>query len=520
MELTRRDVLKIGAMGSAVLALPLSRTASALAQSRLAESALPQPFTTPFRVPDVLVPTSSDATTDYYDITMQPFMKEIAPGLQTPTWGYNAMAPGPTIVNQRGRKTVVRQTNNLPNQHPELGYQPWTSVHLHGSESLPQYDGYASDISLPGQPGQYKDYRYPNSQPARTLWYHDHGVMHTGPNVYMGLAGQYWLKDSMEASLPIPKDRYDVPLIVQDVMLATDGTRLWNDNDESGIFGDIILVNGQPWPVMQVERRKYRFRILNASVSRSYRWQLDTGGPLVVVGTDAGFTQYPQRVKQFRHGVAERYEVIIDFAKYPIGQRVVLQNLSNPNDIDYATTKNVMAFDVSSESTSRKNNSIPSVLNENEATMVLTESQATVTRQFKFFRANSQWTINGKTWQDVVNSGFTETLANPQPGTVEIWELSNPSGGWHHPAHIHLIDFKIISRNGLPAMAHERGPKDVVYLGENETVRLLMEFKPYNLGRYMIHCHNLVHEDHDMMGQFEVGSGGFDPVYADPPQWT
>jgi FtsP/CotA-like multicopper oxidase with cupredoxin domain len=317
MNLSRRDALKLSALASAALGLPLSRTVSTASQNRLAASGLPRPFTTPFGIPPVLTPVSSDATTDYYELEMRQGLASIVPGLSTPIWGYNGIAPGPTIVNRKGRKTVVRQTNSLPAQHPQLGYQPWTSVHLHGSESLPEYDGYASDITLPGQ---FKNYHYPNSQEARTLWYHDHGVMHTAPDVYMGLAGQYWLQDDLEISLPIPKGRYDIPLIVQDVMLDSDGTKLWNDNDQSGIFGDIILVNGRPWPVMKVERRKYRFRILNASVSRSYRWQLDSGEPLVVIATDAGFTRYPQPVTQFRHGVAERYEVIIDFAKYPIGR--------------------------------------------------------------------------------------------------------------------------------------------------------------------------------------------------------
>ena len=86
---------------------------------------------------------------------------------------------------------------------------------------------------------------------------------------------------------------------------------------------------------------------------------------------------------------------------------------------------------------------------------------------------------------------------------MEIWELRNLSGGWHHPAHIHFIDFKILSRNGKPAMAHERGAKDVVFLGEYETVKVLIKFDQ-GRGKYMIHCHNLSHEDHDMMGQFEI----------------
>jgi FtsP/CotA-like multicopper oxidase with cupredoxin domain len=100
-------------------------------------------------------------------------------------------------------------------------------------------------------------------------------------------------------------------------------------------------------------------------------------------------------------------------------------------------------------------------------------------------------------------------------GAVEIWELRNTSGGWHHPAHIHLVDFKIISRNGQPAMPHEAGPKDVVYLGENESVRLLIRFDE-GTGRYMEHCHNLTHEDHDMMTQFEVVG----PVAAPDPLGT
>ncbi len=512
MDVTRRDLIKFGALGSAALAIPAMRVASASTQNRLAQSALPRPFTTPFVVPPVLAPTRSDATTDFYEITMRETAATIVPGLLTPTWGYNGISPGPTVIARTGRKTQMLQRNRLPATHPQLGYQSWTSVHLHGSESLPQYDGYASDITLPGQS---KNYHYPNTQEARTLWYHDHGVMHTGPNGYMGLAGQYWLHDSRELSLALPQGRYDIPMTVQDVMLTADGTRLWNDNDETGVYGDIIVVNGRPWPVMKVERRKYRFRILNASVSRSYRWQLDSGEPFVVVGTDAGLMPAPQVVSQFRHGVAERYTVIIDFAKYPIGRRVILRNLSNKNDIDFATTRDVMAFDVTSQPTSTANNAIPAVLNPDDPTMLLTDEMATVTRKIELVRKHGLWTINGTTWADVVESGFTKILANPQPGTVERWIVSNPSGGWHHPWHVHLVDFKIASRNGRPPMAHEIGPKDVVYLGENETVELLIQFKPSHRGRYMMHCHNLVHEDHDMMAQFEVGTGGDDP-FSDP----
>ena len=97
--------------------------------------------------------------------------------------------------------------------------------------------------------------------------------------------------------------------------------------------------------------------------------------------------------------------------------------------------------------------------------------------------------------------------------SVEIWELENLSGGWHHPMHLHLVDFQILDRNGRPPFAYERGPKDVAYLGENETVRVITRFT--GTGRYMMHCHNIVHEDHDMMVQYEVidpGNPGYDPL--------
>jgi FtsP/CotA-like multicopper oxidase with cupredoxin domain len=138
------------------------------------------------------------------------------------------------------------------------------------------------------------------------------------------------------------------------------------------------------------------------------------------------------------------------------------------------------------------------------------------------------WVINGQTWDDIIASGFKTVLGNPGLGDTEIWDIENNSGGWFHPVHIHLVDFKILNRNGKPAFAYEQGPKDVVYVGENEKVRLIMKFGDKspgapvkNVGKYMVHCHNLVHEDHDMMHQFSVGLAAGatdlnDPIKADP----
>ncbi|MDQ1647396.1 MAG: hypothetical protein QOJ50_3580 [Cryptosporangiaceae bacterium] len=515
MALSRRDVLKMGAFGAAAVALPLERAASAKsATDRIAASKLPKPYTVPFAAPPVLEPVRRDATTDFYSVTMRPGLAEILPGYQTEVWGYDGIAPGPTVRATRGRPIVMRQINGLPARHPVLGFDAWTSVHLHGSASLPQYDGYASDIT---SPGQYKDYRYPNAQPARTLWYHDHGVHHTAENAYLGLAAMYVLTDPLEQSLPIPHGRYDVPLVIRDAMFSSTGALIFDDNNHSGLYGDVILVNGRPWPAMKVERRKYRFRILNAALSRGFRWALSTGDDFVVIGTDGGLMRAPQRTRELRHGMAERYEVIIDFSKYKIGERVLLKNLGVKNSRDFETTFDVMAFDVAAEPTSLEGNAIPDVLNPDAAAMDLTPTPGIKTRKFAFVRKNGQWTINGITWQDVIDSGYERVWADPGLGDTEIWEFANTSGGWFHPVHIHLVDFQVLDRNGTPPFPYERGPKDVVYVGENETVRLITTFGP-NLGRYMIHCHNLVHEDHDMMAQFRVGppGAGPDPRLAAP----
>src|SRR3954462_14435947 len=193
-----------------------------------------------------------------------------------------------------------------------------------------------------------------------------------------------------------------------------------------------------------------------------------------------------------------------------------MQNTSPKNNIDYDTTGVVMAFEVvGGVPQSMANNEVPQDLNPNMNVMGLEETPDTVTRNIRFERKNGHWTVNGQTWEDVVNSKYELTIANPKQNDVEIWELENPGGGWFHPVHIHLVDFKVLDRNGKPPEPYEIGPKDVVYVGESEKGRVMMRFEN-QVGKYMMHSHNLVHEDHDMMVQFQVGDDGHDPIHADP----
>jgi len=519
VNFSRRDALKLGglaAVGGAGLALPFGRSVSGSSASLLPASKLPKPFQVPFQRLGVLTPTAGlnkwGQAADLYDITARAGTANIVPGMATPVLGYDGLVPAKQIKVRQGRPVQMTMHNKLPGKHPTFGTPMHISTHLHGSASLPQYDGYASDVTLPGQK---KVYQYPNFQPARTLWYHDHGVHYTAQNAYSGLASQYHLHDEQEEYL-LPQGSYDVGITLSDIEFQANGSQLYDDRSQSGLWGDVILVNGLPWPVMKVKRKIYRFRFLVASISRSYRPRLSTGDPMYVVATDGGLMPKAQQVTEWRQGSAERYEVLIDFRKYQVGQTVVLNNLSNPNNRDYDNTNKIMRFDVVADGDlppdvpgkDRTLGSIPTILDTKYTAdvMDLVEKPGMKVEKIAVQHDGGIWNLNGRTWHDVIekNYSYKEGLAHPDLNETQIWEIQNRSGGWYHPVHIHLVDFKILSRNGKAPFAWEKGPKDVVYVGEGETVRLIMKFQ-HHRGRYMVHCHNLVHEDTDMMHQFSVG---------------
>jgi FtsP/CotA-like multicopper oxidase with cupredoxin domain len=489
-KISRRDALKFGVLAGGSLLLPIGLQSRSYAGD--AGSPKVAPFSLPFKVPPVLSPVRSDATTDYYQINVNKTRVNILPSLSTEVFSYNGTMPGPTIIQRKDRQSVVRFINN------SIGTP--TSSHLHGMASLPQYDGYAEDLIAPGQ---YKDYIYPNNR-AATLWYHDHAIHKTAPNVYKGLAAFYLVQDDLEMGLNLPTGAYDVPLLLKDLILSANGSLVYDDKGQSSLMGDVITVNGVPWPRMEVANRKYRFRLCNGSISRSYRLALSNGGKFTMIGTDAGLMGSPVDVTDFRIAMGERYEFVIDFSKYPVGTKIVLKNLQPPNNINYDGTDVVMRFDIVRQESDPS--SVPSTLRPYN---LIAASSAVRTREFRYERTNGLWVINGKTWD------VNRFDANPQLGDIEIWRLYNNSGGWFHPVHLHLLDMQLLDRNGNPPFAYERGFKDVFYVGENESLRVIGRFGP-NSGAYMSHCHNTVHEDHDMMNQFMVGQGGPNPITTAP----
>jgi spore coat protein A len=532
--ISRRTVLRAGVLGAGVVAfsgVDLASGRAVVVSSGLAPANMPVPYAAPFRRPPTLLPYESGVDDEgpyaRYSLTQKFGAAQMVPGLTTMVAGYNGIFPGPTIRVPVGTRTEVRIRNALTPSPLHSGAFK-TVTHLHGSASLPQYDGYANDITVPGN---VKTYHYPNWQNARTLWYHDHNHHTTAQNVYSGLAAFYPLSDSYEQA-QLPQGEFDVPMMVSDALFDSTGKVVYADNEQHGLWGDIVLVNGVPWPTMNVKRRVYRFRFLVGSISRSYRFALSTNDPCYVVGTDGGMTPAPVPVASWRQGTAERYEVLIDFRKYKVGQTVDLKNLSNKNNIGFPNTGKVMRFKIVDSPAETVPYGIPATLDRGPQayadrgavdTMSLTPEMATATRKLQVMRTNGLWKINNETWADVERSRLLRVDdRQAQPYAIEKWELTNLSGGWFHPVHIHLIDAKIIGRNtnsGKP-FAWEAGPKDVFYTGEHETVTMLMQFTTgaHEGGRYMVHCHNLVHEDNDMMVQFAAGDLlGNDPVTSDPP---
>jgi len=544
LKLNRRDALKLGGatvVGGAALAVPLGRGVQAKAPSQLSAANFPKRYFAEISKAPAAVPNMIDGVA-HYDITMRrnPEAQVLTGRLKTPVFGYDGAFPGPRIELNRGTPATVRHHNALPDVGP-FGSPAKTSVHLHGSASLPEFDGYANDTTAPGE---YKDYHYPNFQSARTLWYHDHGVHWTAQQAYGGLAAFYLMHDKDESTL-LPTGDFDIPLAINDAMFAADGSLAYDDHSHSGLWGDVILVNGRPWPVMQVQRRTYRFRVLNCSIARSFTWRLSNGMPLQVVATDGGLMPQGVAVTSMRHAGAERYEIVIDFSKVPLAtKRIELLNDSNKNNIDHEFTGKVMVFDLLDGPVTKTRANFETGAQEPDPTwnrnydkfklvdseiMSLPTTGPYVRRSFRLERTGGQWLFGDTTWKQVEASNFTQVLAAPQIGDVEIWEIRNKSAGWFHPLHIHLVDFRIIKRTGGAGqvLPHEEGPKDVVYVGEGETVHLLCKFiapgkvapsgdPSFKGGRYMVHCHNLPHEDHDMMGQFQVGQIDYKGPKVDP----
>lgn len=465
-----------------------------------------------------------------YEVHQQQCQVSVHPQLPIQTlWGYNGSVPGPTYVAHYGEPILVRNYNNLPSNNGGFGIQS-VSTHLHNGHTPSESDGFPCDFFAVGQ---YYDQHYPNvlagfsstnppngdiRESLSTLWYHDHRVDFTSQNVYKGLAGFYLLFNQFDTGnettgfrLPQYPD-FDIPMIFGDRNFdPTTGLLAFDLANRDGILGDKFLVNGKIQPFFQVKRRRYRFRWLNGGPSRFYQFyltnpnNLSQSNPFWVISNDGNLLPNPVQVTNVRIAVAERMDVIVDFSAFPAGTVLRLENRLQQCD-GAGPTDNILAAGQGDQVLEFR--VLPDAVTDgsvNPATNphfydVPPRTTVNQCRQFKFDRRNGQWVINDKFFD------CNEVRFRVKRNTAEEWDLD---GGfnWSHPVHIHFEEFQIISRNRNTPTAIERGRKDVIRLGENDSVQLFFRFRDF-VGRYPMHCHNVIHEDHAMMLRFDIDDVG------------
>ena len=477
-----------------------------------------------------------------------------------PIWGFNGLYPGPTIHAYYGRPAIVRFYNELPQNHVGFG-SPEISVHLHNLHGASESDGFPGDYFSPifagptlTSPGKFRDHFYYNvragydempdtwgdpNESLGTLWFHDHTLDSTAGNVYRGLAGFYLLFDELDSgnekdpnpkALRLPSGDYDIPIVIQDKRFSPDGKLYWNQLSPEGVIGDKYVVNGVIQPKLSVEPRKYRFRFLNGGPTRSYELYFivrntSTKQSFQYIANDGNLLTAPLPSNQLHNpngpsphgihlGAAERADIVFDFSRYPTGTEIMLINRlkqnstrkpekdllsigginTNPSLFDHQ----LMLIRIDKPLKQPDNSKVKAKLR--PMTPIPTNLEDIPVRKWEFDRKSGVWMVNDRTFD------VDKARAKVKKGDAEIWELKNNSGGWTHPIHIHLEEGRIISRSDGDrnfVAPQERGRKDVYVLHPGHTLRIFIRFRDFT-GKYVMHCHNLAHEDHHMMVRFDV----------------
>ena len=482
---------------------------------------------------------------------------------KTKVWGYNNSYPGPTICAKKNTPLNITWINNLPDTHllandcsvhgvcgnPDVR----TVVHLHGAITPPEFDGYpdawfTKDFKLVGPLFVDRSYHYPNLNNPCTLWYHDHAIGITRLNVYAGLLGMYIVEDDYSLSLNLPKDEYDIPLVIQDKDFNSDGGLFYPRNESevksfmdnmqmknqdelpscncscpinkdsnsivADFFGSFNLVNGIIWPYLEVEPRKYRFRVLNGSNGRFYNLKFGNNANFIVIGSDLGFLKSPVLTNELLIAPAERYDIIVDFSNYK-GECITLLNSAPApyisGDLPDENTGVVMQFRVSNCLKSMDTTCIPKefITYEKIPRFKAAKIRKIFLKMSSDYCGRVQLLFNNKLWK----SEITET---PKLGETEIWEFINLTDH-AHPVHVHLVHFFVLRINKVRIemgnIVYEntssslnpiiQGPKDTIIVPSKTAVQIIATFKPFE-GLYEYHCHILEHEDNEMMRPFRV----------------
>jgi manganese oxidase len=499
-------------------------------------------------------------------------------------WTFNGTVPPKLMLGRYGEGILFRHHNDLsPYVQNNAGFGRHTlSTHEHNGHHGAENDGFTGAFFFPGQ---FYDYHYPivlagfNSVNANatnlrasspddsgglikvpgdwhetmsTHWFHDHMFSFTAPNMYKGDAGMFNLYSGLDrgneaindgVNLRLPSGtikswgnlEYDVNLMLTDKAWGADGELCYDIFNNDGFLGDVMTVNLAYKPYFEVERRKYRFRILNGSVSRFFKIALSDGSEMIQIGNDGNLLPSPVRLRALDEmGIAERYDIVIDFSRYSNGQKVHMVNLCEHTDgrgpegdlslaealagtsLDPCVGR-FLEFRVVRDPVRPDLSQVPSVLIPNPDLSGIPVVQE---RVFEFGRDAQQTTFNPITsgsgpWGIKTNGGlmlnadFARLSAAPKMGTREVWTLKNGGGGWDHPIHIHFEEGQILARDGQASNVPpwERGRKDVYRLRPGGTVTVTMQFRDF-AGTFMEHCHNTVHEDNAMLLRWDIEPNG------------
>jgi len=499
-------------------------------------------------------------------------------------WTFNGTLPPKLMLGRYGEGILFRHHNQLPaDLRQNYGFGRNTlSTHEHNGHHGAENDGFTGAFFFPGQ---FYDYHYPiqlaglNSlnpdatdrrasapddngsliklpgdwhETMSTHWFHDHMFSFTSQNVYKGNAGMFNLysgldrgneeiDDGVNLRLPSGTEKswgnldYDVNLLLADKAWDRDGQLAFDIFNFDGFLGDVMTVNLLYKPFLEVERRKYRFRVLNGSVARFFKVALSDGSEIIQIGNDGNLLPHPVRLTALdEQGIAERFDIVIDFSRYGIGDKVWMTNLCEHEDgrgpkrdlslaaalgggSDDPCVGRFLEFRVVRHPSHPDLSRVPDELIPNPD---LSSIPVARERVFEFGRGGNQTTFDPITafrgpWGiktdggDMLNADFGRISAAPKLGTREIWTLKNGGGGWDHPVHIHFEEGQILARNGNAANVPEweRGRKDVYRLKPGGEVTISLQFRDF-AGTFMEHCHNTTHEDNAMLLRWDIDPDG------------
>ena len=453
---TRRGVLQAGGAALGVAAVAQFSVLDAFAQKSAPRN--------PLRIPSVVSPAA-------LTLTCAPARVDLGGGDMCNVLAYNGQFPGPTLLARKGDRATIRLNNGLAEE---------TITHWHGMHVDSANDG---GPQLAFGPGLSYNYDFPIVQRACLNFYHPHAHMLTGKQVNLGLAGGFIVRDAEEDALALPVGPYEVPLVIRDAKRDNKGNLVYKPSS-SGFNGDISLVNGTLNPWLSVDRGVYRFRVVIGSNARVFRLALSNGAPFTVIGNDGGLLRSSASVTEIELGMGERLDLLVDFGALTVGQTVMLRCLDARWDlIEFVGTGNA-----------GYTYTVPPVL----STIVPLTGPVVPTRTFSF---DGMSRINGQRFE-MHRIDFRVPF-----GVVERWRFTS-NGNGPHPVHVHGASFQVVSRTGGRAQLFpwEGGWKDTVLLGDGESVDVLVRFDPLGSGPqlYVMHCHQLEHEDMGMMTNFVV----------------